>query len=334
VYPTALSIQLNATADVPGTFVYTPAAGTVLNAGTHTLSVSFTPNDTANYTTATASVFINVLKGTPVITWDPDDYTFGTPLGPNQLNATADVAGIFAYNPPAGTILPAGTQTISAHFTPNDTANYNEVDVTVSLNGAKATPAFSNLSAPTIIIGTASTAISGKLSFGTFIPTGSVLIAVNGVTQSAAIQANGTFSSTFATSSLVPPGYTITFAYPGDSNFNPVNATTTLTVRYGTTGERISNGNGGGTIPLRVFVFNASNQSLASPSLPVTVHGIRLVSSSTWQPWTPTAFEYQNAQGGSYRYNLQANPLPAGDYVLGYRIGNDATIYTISFTTK
>ena len=33
-YGTALSAtQLNATRDVPGTFVYTPAAGTVLNAG-------------------------------------------------------------------------------------------------------------------------------------------------------------------------------------------------------------------------------------------------------------------------------------------------------------
>ena len=33
-YGTALSAtQLNATASVPGTFVYTPAAGTVLNAG-------------------------------------------------------------------------------------------------------------------------------------------------------------------------------------------------------------------------------------------------------------------------------------------------------------
>src|SRR2546427_2830055 len=33
-YPTALSAtQLNATADVAGSFVYTPAAGTVLNAG-------------------------------------------------------------------------------------------------------------------------------------------------------------------------------------------------------------------------------------------------------------------------------------------------------------
>ena len=49
-YGTALgATQLNATASVPGTFVYTPAAGTVLNAGTQTLHVDFTPTDTVNY---------------------------------------------------------------------------------------------------------------------------------------------------------------------------------------------------------------------------------------------------------------------------------------------
>jgi sugar lactone lactonase YvrE len=47
IYGTALSAaQLNATAIVTGTFVYNPAAGTVLNAGAQTLSVAFTPTDT------------------------------------------------------------------------------------------------------------------------------------------------------------------------------------------------------------------------------------------------------------------------------------------------
>ena len=80
---------------VPGTFVYTPAAGTVLNAGAaQTLSVTFTPTDTANYTTATASVAITVTKATPSITWAaPADITYGTALSATQLNATATRAG-------------------------------------------------------------------------------------------------------------------------------------------------------------------------------------------------------------------------------------------------
>ena len=62
--------QLNATADVDGTFTYTPAAGVKLNAGPNQeLSVAFTPTDAANYNGASKTVQIDVLKATPVITW-------------------------------------------------------------------------------------------------------------------------------------------------------------------------------------------------------------------------------------------------------------------------
>ncbi len=64
-YGTALSAaQLNATASVPGTFVYTPSAGHVLAPGRYTLSASFTPSDTEKYGTAQASVELEV-EGSP-----------------------------------------------------------------------------------------------------------------------------------------------------------------------------------------------------------------------------------------------------------------------------
>jgi hypothetical protein len=60
---TALSAtQLNASANVPGKFVYNPAKGTVLPVGSNTLSVTFSPNDTTNYTQATASVVLTVVQ--------------------------------------------------------------------------------------------------------------------------------------------------------------------------------------------------------------------------------------------------------------------------------
>ena len=83
VYGTALSAtQLNATTTVPGTFVYTPPATTVLSAGAaQTLSMTFTPTDAANYNTANKSVAITVLKATPVITWaTPAGIVYGTAL--------------------------------------------------------------------------------------------------------------------------------------------------------------------------------------------------------------------------------------------------------------
>jgi hypothetical protein len=65
-HPTPLSAtQLNAAADVPGTFVYDPPAGTVLNPGENqVLSVTFTPSDPAHYSTATATASIDVARGT------------------------------------------------------------------------------------------------------------------------------------------------------------------------------------------------------------------------------------------------------------------------------
>ena len=67
-YPAALSAtQLNASCGVTGSFAYTPALGTVMNAGASgTLAVQFTPTDTANYNNASANVTINVTKGAPV----------------------------------------------------------------------------------------------------------------------------------------------------------------------------------------------------------------------------------------------------------------------------
>lgn len=66
-YGTPLSsTQLDATASVPGTFSYSPPAGTVLSVGQHTLGVTFTPNDTTDYTTATASVTLVVNASNPV----------------------------------------------------------------------------------------------------------------------------------------------------------------------------------------------------------------------------------------------------------------------------
>jgi hypothetical protein len=64
-YGTALSAsQLNATSSVAGAFVYTPAAGTVLNASTtaQTLSATFTPTDTTNYSNVTRTTTIFVGK--------------------------------------------------------------------------------------------------------------------------------------------------------------------------------------------------------------------------------------------------------------------------------
>jgi hypothetical protein len=146
VYRTALSgVQLDATASVPGTFSYSPALGAVLTAGLQTLSVTFTPADQADYADAATSVTLTVDRADPVVHWSPaEEMTVGSPLGNSQLNATAvmpggstALAGSFLYSPDAGTefSLP-GPQTLTVTFTPQDSADWETVESSATMNVA------------------------------------------------------------------------------------------------------------------------------------------------------------------------------------------------------
>jgi len=146
VYGTALSAtQLNASANVSGTFAYNPASGTVLNAANNQiLTVNFTPTDAQAYFTTSAVALINVKKATPTITWaNPADIDVNTALSSNQLNATANVSGTFAYIPAWGTVLSEGAnQILTVNFTPSDVANYNLVSKTVVINVIDSSPLY------------------------------------------------------------------------------------------------------------------------------------------------------------------------------------------------
>jgi len=132
--------QLDATANVSGSFTYSPALGTVLPAGTSTLTASFTPADTTTYNTATATVSLVVNasgKINPVITWaKPQPIIFGTGLSAQQLNATANVPGTFTYSLTLGTVLQHGppARVLSCTFTRTDTSTYNIVTATTTID--------------------------------------------------------------------------------------------------------------------------------------------------------------------------------------------------------
>jgi MBG domain len=85
--------------------------------------------DNPNYTAAPATGTLTIRPATPVLQWQPARISVGTPLSSAQLNAVATgiggvtLSGSFAYNPPQGTRLKAGTQTLSVIFTPAD-GNY------------------------------------------------------------------------------------------------------------------------------------------------------------------------------------------------------------------
>jgi sugar lactone lactonase YvrE len=77
-----------------------------------------------------------------VMTWPaPASIAVGTALSSVQLDATADVPGTFTYSSEVGTVLPVGTQTLSATFTPIDSVNFTGAIATQELTVIQANPA-------------------------------------------------------------------------------------------------------------------------------------------------------------------------------------------------
>ena len=92
---------------------------------------------------------ITVQSLVPAVVWStPAPVPYGTVLGPVQLDASSTIAGSFTYNPPAGTIIGSGNQTLTATFTPTDTNDYSTSIVTTTLGVLQAplTITASNLS--------------------------------------------------------------------------------------------------------------------------------------------------------------------------------------------
>jgi CBS domain-containing protein len=123
-YGTALgATQLNAGASVAGSFVYTPAAGSVLNAGSgQTLRADFTPTDSTNYNGVSANVTIDVAKAMLTVTANNASRPYGSanPVFTASYNGfvNGDTAAVLAGAPSLTTIAdttsPSGAYPITA----------------------------------------------------------------------------------------------------------------------------------------------------------------------------------------------------------------------------
>jgi hypothetical protein len=97
--------------------------------GTYAAGVGAEFAGNAIFPATSGSATLTVSRATPVVTWNPAAIVEGTPLGPNQLNATADTAGTFFYSQQAGAILGPGLRRLFATFVPVDTTDYNTIGV-------------------------------------------------------------------------------------------------------------------------------------------------------------------------------------------------------------
>jgi len=112
------------------------------NAGMYSVDY-WTFTGAGNYNDIATTTITDIInKADPSLNWiTPAPITLGTPLGATQLSASASfqgnpLAGSFAYDPAAGTVLAVGTQTLKATFTPTDTTNFNaggQVQTTINV---------------------------------------------------------------------------------------------------------------------------------------------------------------------------------------------------------
>ncbi len=123
VYSTPLSAtQLNASANVAGTFVYDHQVGAILTAGSQALGVTFTPTDTANYAVETDGVWLQVNKASlyvyaqnvTILCFEPiPTFTFGLFCTDGQI------------------IGVTGTPILSTTATSNSPEGFYEIDIAI-----------------------------------------------------------------------------------------------------------------------------------------------------------------------------------------------------------
>lgn len=110
----------------------------LINAGTNTVTLTFTPDNTDMYSGCTGTTTITVNKVTSTATPSASNIIYGQTLNSSTLTNTG-TEGTWTWKTADNTaILPAGThEGLAVHFTPTS-SNYTELDGTVSLTVLKA----------------------------------------------------------------------------------------------------------------------------------------------------------------------------------------------------
>jgi len=208
-----------------------PVAST-MTSGQYVVTIDY-EGDT-NYGAAVQAI-VNVSVGTttPVIGWaQPASIAYGATLS-GVLNATATanaatVPGTFAYTAAptgaaatavsAATVLGAGSYSLTATFTPADTAKYSSGGTAgVTLVVARAASSVTLASSVNPVLVTNPTTFTATVSSATGSPTGTVNF-LDGTTPAGSAVVSGGVA-TLALSSLAIGSHSITAVYGGDTNF-------------------------------------------------------------------------------------------------------------------
>ena len=278
---------------IPGTYVYTPPAGTVPAVGTVPLSVVFTPTD-PNYQQATKTVNLIVNKAQLTVTANNETTVYGTTRPPytytitgfvnGDTQATATTGAPSLSTSPATPTLP-GTYAITTALGTLASTNYSLtlVNGTLTITGR-----------PTLTV----TAASANRSYGAVNPTfsASATGAVNGDTF--------TFTESTAATTASPVGtYPIAPLATGANlgNYTVVYVNGTLTI---------------GQATLTVTAGNASRlYGATNPTFTATVTGAQGTDSfTTTESTTATTF----SPAGTYPIFPLATGVNLANYTVVY----------------
>jgi parallel beta-helix repeat protein len=271
--------QLNAAADVPGVFAYTPPAGTVLSVGTHqALRADFAPTDATRYTTATKTVYVDVAPATLTVTALPQSMVYGTSVASLTFSydgfMNGDTSVVVAGTPSCTTTATSnssvGDYPITCDVTGLSATNYSFAPVAGTLHVRPATPAITVTGGPFAYDGTqhaatmTATGVGGALVSGSF-----------AVTYTPGGSATPTDAATYAVSAAFTSS---------DPNYQNATASGSITIGPATTS-----------------VLYAGDQSVTIPS------AFNLAAQRTGPAACPIS------------YTLDTNPLTgvAGAYALG-----------------
>jgi hypothetical protein len=320
---------------VLGTFAYSSPSGTVLHAGSgRSLSVTFTPADTTDYTTATQSVTINVTRAPLTITADSKTKVYGAPLPTlsasysgfvnGDTSASLTTAPTFATTATASSDVNSSGYAItpSAAVDPDYTITF--ANGTLSITRANQLIHWNNPAAITNGTALSSTQLNATASVVGPAPAGAL-------------------TYTPATGTVLGPGLqTLSVTAAATKDYNAATATVTIDVGYGFGGFlaplhanmsyalgrtipiqfQLTDGNGhfitslNAITSLQVAVVNA-NGSLGTPFNPTATGG--------------TALRYDSS-ANQYIFNWQTKGLAAGNYAILLTLSDGSSAKTLALS--
>jgi len=317
----------NGSASVSG---FTPSA-----AGTYTVTGSYS-GAVGSIAASTGTIQLTVTKSTPTLAYSPSAATqsYGTGIPAGALNATATdangaaVAGSFVYTTTVNstattltagsTILPVGTYTITATFTPTDAADYasgGTVTASFTVTASTATVTLGGLSQSYNGHTHAATATTAPANLDvTFTYNGSAALPVNAGSYTVVgtildAEYKGSATGTLVIGQVQPDSITLTSSSNPVLTQNAVTFTATVTSAYSTpTGSveffDLTAGAdlGGGTLAGGVASFTISSLAIGVHTISATYQGDTNFVPIASSPYSETVLDFNlgiSSSGGS-----------------------------------